>query len=286
MLYGWIAALLRPARVIVTIHDANNFFRSTFTLYPRKLVRHIGKKVLARYCSAFITVSEAMQRYITNTLGIQKQVSYVPAAIFDRGNNTPQAFAPSQRLRIVIPGSIDGRRRDYNKIFKLLEKINEHVIPVVIVLAGGPYKEYGQEIIEKCRVYASSNDNLVYYEAPVLDQSIFDMELDSCHFTWIPSVVKTTIADDIEETYGLTKSSGNVYDAVKHARPVLAPAALEMPVQLQSSTFAYQSIDALFDFLQSIIRSPNDYQRWAQQALSNAKTYTIENLREKIKPLL
>jgi hypothetical protein len=285
MLYGWIAALLKPAKVILTLHDANNFLRSRFSFHPRILVRHIGKKLLGRFCDVYITVSETMQHHIKNSMGVKKPVLYIPGAVFDKGDNALQSFLPGQRLRLAVPGSIDGRRRDYDKVFELLERINKQSLPIDIVLAGGPYGDYGQTVIDKCRAYNASYSNLIFYETPVIDQPVFDMAIDSCHFIWIPSVIKTTIADGIAETYGLTKSSGNLYDAVKHARPLLAPVALTISARFQYTSCQYTSIDALFDVLQTIIHSPGTYRHWSQEALANAKTFTIDYLREKLKPL-
>ncbi|MEI9807412.1 MAG: hypothetical protein WDO16_05755 [Bacteroidota bacterium] len=43
--------------------------------------------------------------------------------------------------------------------------------------------------------------------------------MDTAHFVFIPSVIATKICGDIPETYGISKSSGNMFDVIKHAKP-------------------------------------------------------------------
>lgn len=285
ILYGWAAAFLPATKVILTLHDANSFLKSSFSTHPRRLVRHIGKKVLSYFCHAFSTVSETVQQYIINNMGVQKQVFCIPGAVFENQHYTAITCNFSARLHIVVPGSIDNRRRDYNQVFDLLEYVNKRALPVVITLAGGPYGAYGNGMTTAFREYCTMHNNLVYYETPVLDQHIFDAAINKAHFVWIPSVIKTVIADGIEEEYGLTKSSGNIFDAIKHARPLLVPDALTMPISMQSSVFAYSAVENLADFLTAIAAAPTLYTKTAAEALSNSKKYTAEKMRERIKML-
>ena len=286
MLYGWAAAFLPATKVILTLHDANSFLESSFSLRPRRLIRHIGKKVLAHFSYAFSTVSETVQHHIINSMGIKKKVFCIPGAVFEYNNHALITYDAAAPLHIVVPGSIDDRRRNYNNVFELLEYANKRSLPLVITLAGGPYAAYGNSMLHKFREYCSMHSNLVYYETPVLDQHIFDSAMNKAHFIWIPSAIKTVIADGIEEEYGLTKSSGNIFDAIKHARPLLVPDALTMPFALRSSVFAYTSIENLADFLSTIAAAPQLYSLSAAEALNNSKQYTAERMRERIKILL
>ena len=277
--YGWMAALLPSTKVILTLHDANAFLRSRFSINFRRSIRHIGKKILGHFCYAYSTVSETVMEYLKNSMNEKKKIFCIPGAVYEGRNNFLQSYSCLQSLRLVVPGSIDGRRREYNKIFELLEQINKHSLPVIIVLAGGPYGSYGQTMLDKFRAYGKLYSNLIYYESPVLDQSLFDAELDNGHFVWIPSVIKTVIDDGIEETYGLTKSSGNIFDAIKHAKPLLVPKDLPMPSQLKSSTIAYDNIATLFAFLETITHYSGKYNDIAAEALSNSLAYTAEKKR-------
>lgn len=285
MLYAFAAMFLR-ARVILTLHDANNFLLSHYSHNLRLSVRHAGKAMLARCCYAYSTVSETVQAHLKNTMRIKKKIFCIPGAVFEKQGAAIPIFDGSGPLRIVVAGSIDKRRRNYEEVLSLLELANRQELPLHIELSGGPYGAYGRRMMETFRAYNLEHRNLVFHETPVVDQPVFDAALDKAHFLWIPSVINTVIADGIEETYGVTKSSGNIFDAIKHARPMLVPAGLAMPVQLQSSTVVYSSTTALKDLLAGILQNPASYAMLATAALHNSKQYSVEKMRERIPELL
>lgn len=285
MLYGWMAAFLPSVKVIVTLHDANNFLRSRFVANIRQSVRHAGKKVLGHFCYAYSTVSETVKEHLEEVMHIKKPVFCIPGAVFERQNMPLASITPLAQLRIVVPGSVDYRRRNYEDVFELLHLVNTQALPVTIVLAGGFYKEYGKYMLEKCKDYASRYNNLIFFDTLVLDQSMFDAELDAAHLVWIPSVIDTVIADGIGETYGLTKSSGNIFDAIKHARPLLVPSALIVQPQLMSSVCKYDSIKAVTGFLERILQEPRLYTSLAQESFNNSMKYTAAEMRKRVSPL-
>ncbi len=88
------------------------------------------------------------------------------------------------------------------------------------------------------------------YDTRLVHQDEFDKQLNAAHFVFIPSVIDTAICFSIPEVYGLTKSSGNMFDVIKHARPFITPQSLRISTTLESSCFRYTSIDQLIGFLQ------------------------------------
>ena len=114
-----------------------------------------------------------------------------------------------------------------------------------------------------------------------MGQEEFDQQVETAHFIFIPSVVNTKICGNISETYGVSKSSGNIFDAIKHAKPFIVPTKLTIPSNLETSCFKYENISDLADFLKKIASSPVDYAKWQTLALDNSKNYTIEKIRER-----
>ena len=168
----------------------------------------------------------------------------------------------------------------------MLEKINEQHLPVHITLLGAGNSEYGKIILDKCKAYSELHHNLTYYTGKIVYQDEFDRQMDDCHFIFIPSVINTIIDDNIEETYGLTKSSGNIFDAIKHGKPMIIPAGLTINTDLESGVKKYASLNNLVDFLQKMVSQPQDYIEIASDALNNSGEYTIEKCRQKINDLL
>jgi hypothetical protein len=105
--------------------------------------------------------------------------------------------------------------------------------------------------------------------------------MNAAHFVFIPSVIYTKICGDTSEEYGKTKSSGNIFDVVKHAKPFIVPAALTIPVNLQTSCFKYKSHGDILDLFKKIIVTPGYYDQWQKNAFENSRQYTIEKVRER-----
>ena len=277
LLYGLLVRLLAPMRVVITVHDINCLFQSTFTTGVRESIQHIGKKILLSQVKEFNVVSDTMIPYLRKQ-NDEIKIHNIPGAVFEykiRKNTIDRS------IHLVVPGSIDAKRRDYDKIFTVLGEAEKMELPLEITLLGGAHKEYGAGIISKAKEFKGKYARLFYYNEQVIDQDEFDEKLDSAHFVFIPSVVHTRICDNIPEIYGITKSSGNIFDVIKHAKPFIVPVTLMTPDDLSDSCFTYGSINELTVFLKTLLTSPELYIVWNENAIKNSEKYTIENIRDK-----
>ena len=276
--YAWVIGLLRIPRVVITIHDINCFFKSRWSFRPRPLLHHIGKKALIKRVKEFNVVADTMINYLRETTHGTKQVHNIPGAVFD---NVQTPLIINDYIHLVVPGSLDKKRRDYYQVFELLKAAEARQLPLHITLLGGHTDEYGKGIVQQAAALKTHYTKVTLYDIPIVHQDEFDRQLNNAHFIFIPSVVNTAICFDIPETYGLTKSSGNIFDVIKHACPFITPQSLRIPATLQSSCFRYTSIDQLVDLLTGLMQQKNEYAQWQQQALINSREYTIAKVREK-----
>ena len=284
--YALLAKRLPLTKVIVTIHDANNFFRSTFSVNVRRSIRHVGKKLLDRYTYAYNTLGDSVREYLIKSIGVKKKVYCIPGAVYEVNPGKIKDLSSGEQLKIVVPGTIDKRRRDYDFVFSLMKRINEHHLPVHIVLLGTANDEYGENILKQSEEYSTNHKNITYYSGKLVNQEEYDRQLRDCHFIFIPSVIKTMISDNIEETYGLTKSSGNIYDAVKHGKPMIIPAALKINTNLETGVMKYDNLDQLVELLKTMILGNENYNQLSAKARINSEAYTIERCRNRISELL
>jgi len=277
LLYAFILSLVRPERIVLTVHDINCLFESRPAWNFRKTIIHCGKKWLINQVDEFNVVADTMTGYLQTKVK-QKKTHTVPGAVFEN-RSSPQPVGDV--LRIVVPGSLDKRRRDYEQVFEMAALADKEKLQLVIVLLGGYPDEYGKAILGRAVNFQSDFCKIVFYDVPIVDQGEFDRQMDNAHFVFIPSVVNTQICGDIPEIYGITKSSGNIFDVIKHAKPFIVPAALTVPPALESSCFKYKTVTDVIVFCKSFILSPADYENWQRLALENSKNYTIEQIREK-----
>ena len=277
LLYAFVLSLLSLKTVILTVHDINCLFESRPSLNFRKAAIHWGKKKLVRQVNEFNVVSDTMLSYL-QTKAKQKKTHNIPGSVFEN-NYSPQPV--NSLLRIVVPGSLDKRRRDYEQVFQLAAIADKEKTPLQIILLGGFSDEYGKAITERGNSFKSDNCKIITYDIEVVDQEEFDRQMDAAHFVLIPSVIDTKICGNIPEIYGITKSSGNIFDVIKHAKPFIVPAGLTISDNLRLSCFKYQKPGDVVAFLKSFITSPGKYDHWQMLALENSQNYTIEKVRER-----
>jgi len=280
--YVLMIRLLPKVRSVVTLHDINGYFHFKFAFSLRRWVRYTGKRSLVRAVKEFNVVAATMVPYLQGKLPSWKKVYNVPGAVFEGMPATCPSPVETGKINIVVPGTIDGRRRNYETVFELLQQCNEAGLPVSITLLGSHYGAYGEMILERCRAYAASHSNLSFYQnSPVVDQPEFDRVMNNAHVVFTPSVIDTIIFDGITETYGLSISSGNLFDVIKHAKPFIIPDALRMPDNMESSCFHYKTAADIFLFLKRILNEPSFYNELSQKALNNSREYTIPKVRER-----
>ena len=276
LLYAWMFRLLRINRVILTVHDINCMFRSHWSFHMREFIHHIGKKALIKQVKEFNVISEAMVDNIREATHYKTPIHNLPGSVF---KIQQVKLTIGDYIHLVVCGGLEKKRRDYDQIFDLVKAADEKRLPIHITLLGGVYDEYGAAIVQRAKALKPTFAKLTVYESRHVHQDEFDKHLNNAHFILLTSVIDTAICFAIPETYGLTKSSGNVFDGIKHARPFIVPQQLRMPANLESSCFRYSSNNQMIDFLSGLLQQKDDYLGWQQQALTNSKEYTIAKVR-------
>jgi hypothetical protein len=277
LLWAFVLKTLHFKKTILTVHDINCLFESQFRFSFRNAITHWGKKGLIKRVDEFNVISNTMIDYLRQHVK-EKKIHNIPGAIFANGN---AKHFPQGQLQIVVPGSIDQKRRDYEQVFELAIMADKMSVALTIVLLGGYSSEYGKTIVNRAREFRSEFCQLITYQAKIVDQDEFDLQMDAAHFVFIPSVIHTRICGEIPEEYGKTKSSGNIFDVVKHAKPFIAPAALTIPVNMQTSCFKYNNPGDILDLFKKIISEPENYDQWQKIAIQNSRQYTIRKIRER-----
>jgi len=275
--WAFLSTLLHFRKIILTVHDINCLFESRFKFSFKHVIVHWGKKWLIERVNEFNVISDTMVSYLRIHIK-EKKIHNIPGAVFP-GNSATQSV--SGQLRIVVPGSIDAKRRNYEQVFELGTMADKEKLPVKIVLLGGYSSKCGKTIVERAKQFRSEFCQILAYHTDIVDQVEFDKQIEAAHFVFIPSVIHTKICGEIPEEYGKTKSSGNIFDVVKHAKPFIAPGALTIPSNLQTSCFKYSSPGDILDFFKKLISEPGNYDQWQKNAVTNSRQYTIEKVRER-----
>jgi len=278
--YAWILRFLKGVRVVLTIHSINNFFWKLPSLNLRAVIRSVGKKQLIKQVNEFNVVAITLVGYLRTKLAASKTIYTVPGAVYEQRKRELKPSENKKISRIVVPGIIDARRRNYQDVLKLAELINKTGMRISITLLGGLNKEFGSSIIESIKNSPDTAD-LKYYTAPVVDQPEFDREMDDADIVLLPATVQTYILDGIYEEYGVTQSTGTLFDIVKHAKPFIAPRNLRVDPFLEKSCLRYDSMEEILEIIQALEESPDVWQDLQQKAKIASTHYTIEAVRKR-----
>lgn len=123
----------------------------------------------------------------------------------------------SERLRVVIPGSVSQKRRDYQHI---LRKISTFKTNIEFIFCG---KATGKELEWLKNTEKTLPKNIIIrYFTEKLNNEEYHTLMASADILWCPIQSETSFMS-IPEFYGKTKISGNIGDAIKYSKPVIFP---------------------------------------------------------------
>jgi hypothetical protein len=281
--YAILLKKIYEKKVILTLHEIKGFFHYPKSLNMRHIIRSIGKKRLITIAPAFNVLSETLVPLLRQELKNEKTIFIIPGALFEQENFIAQEYLEGETVRIVIPGSIDTRRRNYDLVFEFLEKAKSANLNVRITLLGSFRKNYSEPIHKKCIHYPRLNNNLHFYETDIISQKEFDREMKEAHFIWMPLNQHAAVTDGVKEEYGISISTGNTGDVIRYAKPFFAPSYLPIDIALEKGCCRYTNTTEIINKLQQL--NSLEYKRLQNEALGASLHYTKEKIMERNKSL-
>ncbi len=276
LLHALLLQRHKAIRTILTIHAVNAMFEPIGGISVKNIARNLGKKMLVRQIKELNVISETIIAYLNSQLSRPKVIHNIPGSVFEKHAVCQNIY---DRIRLVIPGTIDEKRRDYDKLFLLADLGEKNLLPIDITLLGEPYNDFGNEVINRIKSQPQNYVKIKYYET-IVSQPEFDEQTGNAHFIFVPSVIKTK-DKGITEIYGITKSSGSIHDAVRHAKPLIIPQRFALPDGMVKSSFRYSDVMEIIEFFQALFHDPQLYATWQENALENSLQYTVEKVKQR-----
>lgn len=262
---------------LLVIHAINSLFDEPINGF-RSWFRKLGTKQLLQQVSGLAVLSKQMADLLRERSGTIPHLYILPGAIFA---GPPQVQKIETVIRLVVPGSIDTKRRNYEDVFELLALAEKSKIRLIVTLAGEPEGEIGKLLLEKALRWQGEYASIVHPPKDQLKPTGFASILLDAHFIWCPAVEKSTAYRDVPEVYGKSKATGNVFDAIRSAKPMICPSSLYLDPALRTSSFTYEEPLQILHFLTELMRYPERYQHWQNAAIDNSSAFTIEKTRQK-----
>jgi len=161
------------------------------------------------------------------------------------------ASSGNQILNIVIPGSVQQQRRDYQHVLRQLAKCKELLHVTFLGKAAGAELQWLQRFEQEYSVQVS-----VRYYTEKVPQLEFDNVMRNADVLWCP-IQRRTRFFSVAEEYGRTKMSGNIGDAISYAKPAVFPRWFTSPYEfihqeqdhIEAQLLALKNMQ--YDFLQN-----------------------------------
>ena len=266
----------------VNVHEINNFFRPRFTFHPKQVLRLISKKLLSKMADVFIVNTGKMKENIVHR-SLTRKPCYVMTPVFYMPFTIDMPVSNLNRFCVVIPGSIDNRRKDYMIALHAWEKFIEtkdQQINAELVLAGN-YIPHGAAIAAACQNNQVLKKTVRLFEKEIPEQD-FQQILSAATILLSPQHQITSMSDNTIEEYGVTKTSGNMQDAIRYAKPIIVPAFLQIPEEVSSGVIRYTNEAALTAIFQDVCGNKTAFTTMYQTAKTNSEKFSYHIMREKL----
>jgi hypothetical protein len=262
LLHALLLRSSRVKRILLTVHEVNSFFRPRLRWGVRMTGNYIGKKIIIRRVNEYISILPTLLPAIKDCLPPYKKIHSLSGAVFE-GN---QVNVPlHQRIRIVVPGSVEQSRRDYQQVINLFDAAAASGLPLEITLLGSSK----EKII---------HPHILTY-GDVVPQVEFDVRMHQAHFIFAPIVSHTISPDGVPETYGTTKASGTIFDIIRYAKPAFVPHHLTVSADIEGACIRYHTVQEIVTFIQNVLQNPSHYENLQRHALECSLHYTVEKIR-------
>lgn len=266
------------AKKLLTTHNINNWFRQKFRS-PKGYRERRDKLQIIKY-SDYIAVEDFIYQYLKdfeNDLFSTHNFIYIPYTFFSPVTRLSQKNF--NKIKIVLPGSIDKERRRYEVVLDVMPRILARHEHYVFSFAGPIYGEYGKVIEEKLeKIKANYPQSVVFFkEKPKPEE--FRQEMETADAVLSTSTTHFYGLGRTAELIGKTKPTAAIHDMMTYELPGFLPAHLTIPENLKTSSISYKNAEELYN---GILRL-NDKKYLnsiTEEAKKNSRKFTANEIRK------
>jgi hypothetical protein len=167
---------------------------------------------------------------------------------------------PTSPFRIVIPGSVDPNRRNYNVIIQTLALFQSTppYPPIELILLGDSATDAGATIVTAFRSITGDHLTLRHFKG-YIPESTYEQELAHAHLVWSPLNIHKRSSRNNPETYGLSTASGLTADLLVNNIPALVPAGFIIPEPFRPAIYPYRSPEEAYGLIRGFLDDPASY---------------------------
>ncbi|MCD9855698.1 hypothetical protein LUD75_13325 [Epilithonimonas sp. JDS] len=269
--FNFYKALVKNCKTAIVVHNLNFTKASRWELFKSIFKKDQRYRLKLFLKEGLLESSKVYQRAkyllgIDETISKKNNLEYFPIYYnqFDSEN------LENDVIRIVIPGAVSQSRRDYFSFFKKLKSfrdINQNYEIIFLGKAAGQELETLNKLVDKLPQFIK-----IQYFKEKLNQEIFDQWMMKANILYCPIQTETKFFS-IKETYGKTKISGNIGDAVKYGKPAIFPTTY--PSDLEFIIEKKKDLQSQFSEVKNLKFDFSDY---SKETISKKLNLLIDNL--------
>lgn len=261
---------------LVTVHNINTWLNPPFTLNRKALSNYYFRRKIVKKSSFLAVQEEIFIDYIRKNKLYVNPVVTIPHTLQEELPIHPI----NNKIRIAIPGGIDGVRRDNDFALEVIEEINKISNNFQFVFLGKVVGYLGERIWQKILLLQDKGLDIQHFYDDHTNV-VFDKEMKQCDLIFLPLNVETKY-EGIPEIYGTSKVTGVIYDMMRFAKPGVVPQKMVIPPTMKNSLLSYNSKEQLISILLEWEKNPQRNAHTKEIAEENAKYYTGENIRKRV----
>jgi hypothetical protein len=202
---------------------------------------------------------------------------YIPFTIFHT-NKSRKYEKEDSRLKVVLPGHIDGDRRRYEEVLDVIEHFKDRNSEITFSFGGRSKGDYGLKIQNKLRELKNNQADFVLFFEDDSTADMFRKEMETSDI--VLSTSTKTFRMGTTEYIGKTKSTAAIHDMMSYELPGLLPAHLDIPKNLKGSTFNYTNTEDLINILEKLLTDSALINEWKEKAKQNSLNFTAKEIRK------
>ena len=292
----WQFLFFKPkCKMLSIISDLNWWFKDTtsakiyFKKIPDKLnlmdsnpmanaiSGPIMRKFMISYYDGIIVEYPPFEKYVRDHLNYNKHIYFFPNRSFE---GAPPQQKTDNIVRFAVPGMIQKRRRDYDLIIKIFDKLfPKYKKSIELYLLGKPEGKYGQMILSHCKELKEKGYKIHYYKEYVspkmLEENLYKSDVI------ISPMQMSYRSGSVTEIYTVTKGTGIFSDSIKYAKPMVVPQTYNVTDEIKTSFIKYTNECDLMNILENLITDRKKLEKLKIEALKNSRKFSLEKLHVK-----
>ena len=231
--------------------------------YRKKFIKKIAKDG-----TNIVILSEAQRFHLQKYLNAKNAIVF-PTLIFEP-DFYKDLSTDNTKIRVCIPGSVTQIRREYNKLFDVLESNLDFYKSNFILDLLGFIPPSETALIERIRVMQEKGLNILSYNY-FIDVKQFDLEL------YKSDIILSNIL--LDDSLGLqNKETAAVFHMIRGAKPGVFPESFVLDKDFKDSVVKFKAYSDLHDLFVELFNKPQIIKELKANALKISLQYSPAEL--------